>query len=302
MEYVKHLNLFGVDVKEIPCIPGTGAPTLETEGTAGLFYLDTDTSMLYLCTGAVEGGFGWKAIPEAIVGPQGEQGPRGYQGPRGEQGIQGAPGAAGADGYTPVKGVDYFTEADKEELAQQVQEGLPDYVQTVNGAAPDENGNVKVTSTCELTQPEWGKRTTGTYKMIPGKYVEGASKTLLWENATFSSGFPAQNITLTDLPAPETSGGFTHIEVEFGVYPSRYATDGDVRTVVRIPYSLGIGKSTITGRAVAHCYAVSGFPSFSRDFNPQEGKVQFTECRKLQGTTGATDNTGMVPYKIYGIR
>ena len=45
-------------------------------------------------------------------GPQGIQGPQGEQGPKGDTGDIGPQGPAGADGYTPVKGTDYFTEAD----------------------------------------------------------------------------------------------------------------------------------------------------------------------------------------------
>ena len=56
--------------------------------------------------------------PQGIQGPAGEQGPKGDtgdigpQGPQGIQGEQGPQGPAGADGHTPVKGTDYFTEAD----------------------------------------------------------------------------------------------------------------------------------------------------------------------------------------------
>ena len=56
--------------------------------------------------------------PQGIQGPQGEQGPKGDtgevgpQGPQGIQGEQGPQGPAGADGHTPIKGTDYFTEAD----------------------------------------------------------------------------------------------------------------------------------------------------------------------------------------------
>ena len=53
--------------------------------------------------------------PQGIQGPQGEQGPKGDTGdigPQGPIGEQGPQGPAGADGYTPVKGTDYFTEAD----------------------------------------------------------------------------------------------------------------------------------------------------------------------------------------------
>lgn len=72
---------------------------------------------------------------EELRGPQGIQGPRGETGPagpKGEQGIQGpkgdvgpagrdgAQGPKGPAGYTPVKGTDYFTEADKAELVADV--------------------------------------------------------------------------------------------------------------------------------------------------------------------------------------
>lgn len=52
---------------------------------------------------------------------QGGAGPEGRQGP------------AGADGHTPKKGVDYFTEADKQEMVDAVLEALPVY----NGEVED---------------------------------------------------------------------------------------------------------------------------------------------------------------------
>lgn len=80
--------------------------------------------------------------PQGIQGPQGEQGPKGDPGPQGEQGPKGEPG-----------------------------EGK---VKTVNGAEPDENGNVPVTSTCELEQPRWGKgKETVLIKEIPYDYRNG---------------------------------------------------------------------------------------------------------------------------------
>lgn len=42
-------------------------------------------------------------------------------------GPQGEPGKNGTDGKTPVKGVDYFTEADKAELVNSVVAALPVY-------------------------------------------------------------------------------------------------------------------------------------------------------------------------------
>ena len=50
--------------------------------------------------------------PKGDKGDTGEQGPQGIQGPKGDQGEVGPQGPAGADGHTPVKGTDYFTEAD----------------------------------------------------------------------------------------------------------------------------------------------------------------------------------------------
>lgn len=41
------------------------------------------------------------------------------KGEQGEPGEDGQDGSPGADGYTPVKGVDYFTETDKQEIAEQ---------------------------------------------------------------------------------------------------------------------------------------------------------------------------------------
>ena len=62
-------------------------------------------------------------------GPQGDQGtpgPRGEQGPPGPQGEQGVPGPQGDQGpqgpagRTPIKGVDYFTQADKDDFREEL--------------------------------------------------------------------------------------------------------------------------------------------------------------------------------------
>lgn len=45
---------------------------------------------------------------------------------RGDKGEQGPQGERGADGKTPIKGTDYWTEADKAEIVQSVIEELPD--------------------------------------------------------------------------------------------------------------------------------------------------------------------------------
>ena len=62
--------------------------------------------------------------PAGADGAPGQQGP---QGPQGETGPQGPQGPAGADGYTPERGVDYWTEADRQQMVQDVIGALPVY-------------------------------------------------------------------------------------------------------------------------------------------------------------------------------
>lgn len=50
---------------------------------------------------------------------------KGETGPQGETGPKGNTGEQGPAGTTPVKGVDYWTEADKEEIVQDVLNALP---------------------------------------------------------------------------------------------------------------------------------------------------------------------------------
>lgn len=70
-----------------------------------------------------EGG-NWNSIA-AIKGDKGDTGAPGPQGIQGIQGPKGDKGDTGADGHTPVKGTDYFTEADKQELVTAVIAALP---------------------------------------------------------------------------------------------------------------------------------------------------------------------------------
>ena len=73
---------------------------------------------------AIKGDKGDKGEP-GIQGIQGDTGAPGPQGIQGIQGPKGDKGDNGADGHTPVKGTDYFTEADKQELVTAVIAALP---------------------------------------------------------------------------------------------------------------------------------------------------------------------------------
>lgn len=54
------------------------------------------------------------------VGPAGEQGPKGDTGEKGADGAQGPEGPQGPAGYTPVRGTDYWTEADQQAIINAV--------------------------------------------------------------------------------------------------------------------------------------------------------------------------------------
>ena len=76
-----------------------------------------------------DGAKGEKGDP-GETGPQGEKGEKGDTGEKGADGAQGEQGPAGEDGYTPVKGTDYWTAADKKEITDYVD----DYFGDVNAA------------------------------------------------------------------------------------------------------------------------------------------------------------------------
>ena len=73
-----------------------------------------------------------------IKGPKGDTGAQGPQGPKGDTGDTGPQGPQGPKGDTPVKGVDYFTDTEKEEIAEQALESIPhiDLSAYVNVANP----------------------------------------------------------------------------------------------------------------------------------------------------------------------
>lgn len=62
-----------------------------------------------------------------IKGPKGDTGatgPKGQQGPKGDTGAQGPKGDTGAAGYTPVRGVDFWTDADIAQIKSYVDDAI----------------------------------------------------------------------------------------------------------------------------------------------------------------------------------
>lgn len=61
---------------------------------------------------------------ETGKGEKGDKGDPGKDGVNGKDGADGKDGSPGADGYTPVRGVDYWTDADKAEIKSYVDEAI----------------------------------------------------------------------------------------------------------------------------------------------------------------------------------
>ena len=72
-------------------------------------------------------------VSDGAVGPEGPKGDKGEKGDKGDTGETGPKGENGVNGYTPLKGTDYFTDADKAEMVSSVIAALPVY----NGEVAD---------------------------------------------------------------------------------------------------------------------------------------------------------------------
>lgn len=101
---------------------------IDLTGYATESYVDSAIETIELTPGpqGEPGPQGIQGEP-GIQGPTGETGPQGEQGPQGEPGLNGQdgePGADGIDGKTPVKGTDYWTEADKAEMVQDILDAM----------------------------------------------------------------------------------------------------------------------------------------------------------------------------------
>ena len=103
-----------------------------------------------------------------LQGPQGIQGEKGEKGDKGDKGDTGPQGPAGADGRTPVKGADYFTDADKQEIATAASKLVtPDSI----GAAPASHVNdtdIHVTAEEKAT---WDAKADAPFKPAGKSYL-----------------------------------------------------------------------------------------------------------------------------------
>ena len=135
---------------------GEGDPTEETEGTAGISYYDISdiengNVVEWVCVSDGENKRSWlkkkstsgeagesitiERVEESdedgginvVVFSDGEElhVKNGRRGKTGETGPQGPKGDTGEAGYTPEKGVDYFTDAEKEDMVYEAAAAIP---------------------------------------------------------------------------------------------------------------------------------------------------------------------------------
>ena len=62
MNFVDHLNMYGVEAMQLPCIKGGGAPTEATEGAVGLLYMDTNNGAMYKCIAVEDSAYTWVEV------------------------------------------------------------------------------------------------------------------------------------------------------------------------------------------------------------------------------------------------
>lgn len=71
-------------------------------------------------SGSVHGANMFGATGSGVDYYKGDKGDKGEDGRDGRDGIDGVNGRDGVDGYTPIKGVDYFTQGDIDEIISQI--------------------------------------------------------------------------------------------------------------------------------------------------------------------------------------
>lgn len=215
--------------------------------------------------------------PEGPQGPQGEtgatgatgpQGPQGIQGPQGEQGPAGATGPAGPQGETGPQG----PKGDTGDTGPQGPTGATGATGPAGPgvASGGSAGQVLAKASATDYDTEWINPPSG-----------GGDWTLLWTNASPTSNFPAQTVTL-DLTNYKMIGMLVRMNTAADtVYDWRFFSVGEYSFVRQLLNS----GSSLMQRYRANNILTSG--------------IVFEDCiDTTQGSTGRTNNGGNIPVKI----
>ena len=123
------------EILTFPKISGSVSTPKSLSGNVGAKTINIGSSgdggATFIPSVSADGVISWtndKGLPNPKpVNIKGVKGDKGDKGEAGENGKDGANGKDGVDGYTPVKGKDYFTDADKSEMVSSVISQLPVY-------------------------------------------------------------------------------------------------------------------------------------------------------------------------------
>lgn len=220
-----------------------------------------------------------KGVP-GPQGPQGEKGERGDQGPQGPQGPAGPQGERGEPG-APVRGVDYWTEADKAEMVSDVlssdqieimAQAIADlqYVPIDITSMSNNVGTVEMGKTIESVTLTWAINKTPVRQMVAGKAADASQRSMTLTGLSVTADTTYTMTAVDERGAQDTAS--TKIAflngVYYGVLPD--GTEADSAAILTLTRKLQSGKGLTftanTGSDERICYALParyGTPSFS---------------------------------------
>ena len=205
----------------------------------------------------------------------GKQGPQGEKGDPGEQGPQGEKGDPGEDGKIPEKGVDYFTEEDIRQVAQEaaslvsIDQVLPEQVYFPNGASTTYAiGKVTLTNGMGELIPAGGTLKDFFNKFVDeknpsktdpavsltfsqAKAYEVGTKVTPTYSASLSAGSytygPATGVTASSWSVTDTAGNTARTTAS-GSFPELTVTDGiSYKITAKATHNAGTVPVTNTG-------------------------------------------------------
>lgn len=260
---------------------------------------------------------------QGIQGPQGvqgEQGPQGIPGEKGEQGIQGiqgpkgdpgTPGKDGQNGTTPVKGVDYWTDDDKKEIT--------DFVDDSKTKIENAIAEVK-----DVTRNVLTKSVTDTLVHVDDAVAESKLLNISLEgacNQTTTTGanlwpqIPEQTVNgVTFAPAPDAHGntdrGMVYISgtstVAYTVAEVQVPLEAGTYTFKNFGYSRGSATSTV-GAVYLRVRVVPASGSQTTYFAYSSSATSFTVAANdsvyldvATGTVGSVGSGTVMPMLVKG--